>query len=403
MLTTDPVSSVPFGLREVSMKHKNLRLILSVLLILALLCGCSARGKALPVGSSASVPETEPTTIPETTEPQDTFSVTYNAVGKPVVHVPGPTDDRPAYSYTFNPHVCSSICRQALGDAVEAELYAFCDALLAGEDSFPCENDETWERVHAAMQEALPLSVLVSIGEEFEDDKLQDGRYPIDYSMDKAEFLEKASEFQTRIEELVAAADLREGDTDLERAIKLFHEESLRCVYDFETIIKFEAGEYQSNAYHTLTTDTGICQEFAGAYAYLLLQVGVDASVVASRMYDNDVHGWTILKIDDVWYNADVTWQLNQPYSLSFFGVTDDERSYHGVDLDWNDYGGYGMITHDDMQVTDQRFFYDFPSVQWFRIDHDKQQLIYFYDPDFDVENEDSYAAEETETFSLLP
>lgn len=385
------------------MKRKNLHLILSVLLILALLCGCSAIGKPLPAESSASVPETEPTTVPETTEEPDTFSVTYNAVGKPIVHVPGPTDDRPAYSYTFNPHVCSSICRQALGDEVEAELFAFCDALLAGEDSFPCENDETWERVHAAMQEALPLSVLVSIGEEFEDDKLQDGRYPIDYSMDKAEFLEKASEFQTRIEELVAAADLREGDTDLERAIKLFHEESLRCVYDYETMIKFEAGEYTSNAYHTLTTNTGICQEFAGAYAYLLLQVGVDASVVASRMYDNDVHGWTILKIDDVWYNADVTWQLNQPYSLSFFGVTDDERSYHGVDLDWNDYGGYGMITHDDMQVTDQRFFYDFPSVQWFRIDHDAQILTYYWDPDFDVEDEDSYAAEETETFSLLP
>lgn len=385
------------------MKRKNLHLILSVLLILALLCGCSAIGKPLPTESSASVPETEPTTVPETTEEPDTFSVTYNAVGKPIVHVPGPTDDRPAYSYTFNPHVCSSICRQALGDEVEAELFAFCDALLAGEDSFPCENDETWERVHAAMQEALPLSVLVSIGEEYEDDKLQDGRYPIDYAMDKEEFLKKASEFRTRIEELVAAADLREGDTDLERAIKVFREESLRCVYDYETMIKFEAGEYTSNAYHTLTTNTGICQEFAGAYAYLLLQVGVDASVVASRMYDNDVHGWTILKIDDVWYNADVTWQLNQPYSLSFFGVTDNERSYHGVNLDWNDYGGYGMITHDDMQVTDPRFYDDFPSVQWFRIDHDAQILTYYWDPDFDVEDEDSYAAEETETFSLLP
>ena len=385
------------------MKHKKTLSILSVLLILALLCGCSAKGKPRTAESSASVPKTEPSTVPETTEPEDTFSVTYNAVGKPVVHVPGPKDDRPAYPYTFNPHVCSSICRQALGDEVEAELCAFCDALLAGEDSFPCENDETWERVHAAMQDALPLSVLVSIGEEYEDEKLQDGRYPIDYSMDKAEFLEKASEFQTRIEELIAAADLREGDTDLERAIKLFHEESLRCVYDYETIIKFEAGEYQSNAYHTLTTDTGICQEFAGAYAYLLLQVGVDASVVASRMYDNDVHGWTILKIDGVWYNADVTWQLNQPYSLAYFGVTDDERKNHGVNVDFNDYGGYGMISHDDMQVTDRRFFIDFPNVQYFWIDHDKQQLFFFFDPDFDVENEDSYQSPDIVRFSLLP
>ena len=65
--------------------------------------------------------------------------------------------------------------------------------------------------------------------------------------------------------------------------------------------------------------DYGICQEIAPAYAYLLLQVGVDAGICGSLSKDGDsAHAWTMVKLNDTWYHADVTWQLSDPYGLRY-------------------------------------------------------------------------------------
>lgn len=342
-----------------------------------------------------SVPETE-------AETESAFQVDYNDVGKAVVTVPGPKDPRPAYDYSFQPHVCSEICRMALGEAVEQEIFAFEDAAFVGADAFPCTGEENWARVNAAMQENLPLSVFLDIGERFDPALLKGGQYPISYRISKDAYLKKVEDFRTRVTALIQSADLRAGDTDLEKALKLYTEESLRCEYNYRTYDAFKEGNYSANAYTALTTDKGICQEFAGAYAYLLQQVGVEASTVDSRMTDDNVHGWTVLRLDGSLYYADVTWNLREPYSLRFFGVTDRERRSNGVLTEYNDFGGYGIILNNDLQITDRRFCDDFPYVKWYRIDHEAQQLLYYYDSDFDPTNPKCYTGE-IAVFSLRP
>lgn len=387
--------------------RKTFRQILLCLLLCAgLLAGCTTVGQldpaaTVPVLTTPAAAPTQTTPV-EATVPAPGIELETNEAGKTIVRVPGPVDERPAFPYEFNPCVCSAICKLCLGDEVEAELNAYCDAVLAGADFFPCSGADNWARVNAAKAEALPISIFVDLGESFDESLLTDGQYPIRYTVSKAEFSQITAEFQARVAALIDAADLREGDTDLERALKLYTSESLRCVYDYKTEEDFTIRGYKSNAYHVIMEDKGICQEFARAYAYLLQQVGVEASTCGSQMVrDIGPHEWTVILLDGVWYHADVTWQLNEPYALTFFGGTDEERYYHGVLLEYNDFGNYGVLDSEAFPISDLRFE-PLESAKWYRIDHVTQTLYYYDDPDFILNDPGSYSAEPKQ-FHLKP
>lgn len=387
--------------------RKTFRQILLCLLLCAgLLAGCTTVGQlepaaTVPVLTTPAAAPTQTTPV-EATVPAPGIELETNEAGKTIVRVPGPVDERPAFPYEFNPCVCSAICKLCLGDEVEAELNAYCDAVLAGADFFPCSGADNWARVNAAKAEALPISIFVDLGESFDESLLTDGQYPIRYTVSKAEFSQITAEFQAQVAALIDAADLREGDTDLERALKLYTSESLRCVYDYKTEEDFTIRGYKSNAYHVIMEGKGICQEFARAYAYLLQQVGVEASTCGSQMVrDIGPHEWTVILLDGVWYNADVTWQLNEPYGLTFFGGTDEERYYHGVLLEYNDFGNYGVLDSEAFPISDLRFE-PLESAKWYRIDHVTQTLYYYDDPDFILNDPGSYSAEPKQ-FNLKP
>lgn len=387
--------------------RKTFRQILLCLLLCAgLLAGCTTVGQldptaTVPVLTTPAAAPTQTTPV-EATVPAPGIELETNEAGKTIVRVPGPVDERPAFPYEFNPCVCSAICKLCLGDEVEAELNAYCDAVLAGADFFPCSGADNWARVNAAKAEALPISIFVDLGESFDESLLTDGQYPIRYTVSKAEFSQITAEFQAQVAALIDAADLREGDTDLERALKLYTSESLRCVYDYKTEEDFTIRGYKSNAYHVIMEDKGICQEFARAYAYLLQQVGVEASTCGSQMVrDIGPHEWTVILLDGVWYHADVTWQLNEPYALTFFGGTDEERYYHGVLLEYNDFGNYGVLDSEAFPISDLRFE-PLESAKWYRIDHETQTLYYYDDPGFILNDPASYSAEPKQ-FDLKP
>ena len=339
----------------------------------------------------ALIPTTEPTeteTVLETVAPTEPFEpyITYNDAGKAVVHVPGPTDNRPRLRYVFNPHALSSIYRLAYGEEIEAEVIGFCDAVLAGEDRFPCTGAENWQHMHAIMRNLLPICVYVDLGAEYEEASNEDGFYPIRYTLDHSGFLAEKDRFVERVTELIEEADLREGDSDLEKALKLFTSSSLRLVYDY-AMDEYDT-EHQS-AYRALMGDTGICAENAGAYAYLLLQAGVDAAVcTGSMLRDGEPHGWTVFRIGESWFHADVTWQLREPYKLQFFGNSDFWRYAYGLDTLSFDLGACGVLKSEDLLMQDEKL-YCLQDVSWYAIDHENGQLLYYDVADFNDAAED--------------
>ena len=334
-----------------------------------------------PAVVSTEVETTDaPTTVPETELPTEPFEpyITYNEVGKAVIHVCGPADDRPSYLYQFDPYAMPSVYRMAYGDVVEEELRGFSDAILAGHDSFPCTGYDNWLHIRKMMRNVLPISVYVKLGDtnEYDDSLLSDGRYPLTYTIPHKEYLSEVERFRERIAMLLAEADLREGDSDLEKAMKLYTSSSLRLVYDYS--MDENDTEHQS-AYRAIMGNTGICKEIAGAYAYLLGQAGVDAAVCGGYMAaDHEPHGWTIVRIGEKWYHSDVTWQLRDPYQLTFFLHTDLRRKMYGVDLNSFDIGDCGQLRHDDLKMDDDTFTDLFWNVFWYTIDHRNNLLLYY-------------------------
>ena len=318
-------------------------------------------------------------------------------MGKVVVHVPVPADDRPAWDYTFDPYACSGIFRMAYGEGLDEEVRGFMDAVLACEDSFPCSGLENWLHINAIKDYLQPFCIYVDIwayedGDGYDDALLEDGRFPLEYTVPKDEFCAIVADFQARIEDLIAQADLREGDSDLEKAMKLYTASSLRIEYDYEA-----AGETTESvlcAYRVLMRDYGICQEIAPAYAYLLLQAGVDAGICGSLAKDGSyAHMWTLIGLDGVWYHADVTWQVSDPYSLRYFLTTDDDRDRDGLDVEYLNIGEINELWHRDMPINDDRYSYLW-DVRWYAVDHAAGCIEYYDDPWLDYYDLDTYTLE---------
>ena len=63
------------------------------------------------------------------------------------------------------------------------------------------------------------------------------------------------------------------------------------------------------------------------AYSYLLMQAGVDATVMSGqRKYDLAGHQWSYVRINGKSYHIDPTYGLNSGHSLEYFMMTDAQR-----------------------------------------------------------------------------
>ena len=179
----------------------------------------------------------------------------------------------------------------------------------------------------------------------------------------------------------------------MEKAMKLYTASSLRIAYDYSDI-------GPNYVLRVLMDDYGICQEIAPAYAYLLLQVGVDAGICGSLAKDSSfAHAWTIVKLDGKWYHADVTWQLSEPYSLRYFLIDDNDRDQSNLDVEYLNIGEINELWHKDFPIEDDSYS-ELWNVRWYEIDHSRACISYYDDPNLDYNDLSTYQLER-KTLSL--
>ena len=345
------------------------------------------------VPESVTVPETVTREEPGTSAaPKTTLAPLpeYNRAGKRLIDNRDPEDPRPSWNYEFNPHVISELDVRAYGESIRADFFAFCDAVLAGEDSFPCSSEDNAWNITVLQGRLLPFSIFVTVLA----DEMTDGRCPLSYQLPKEEFLQTARGFQADQADMIAEADLREGDSELERAAKLYTMLSLRTRYDYSAM---EDDRFDLSAYRTLMSGYGICQEIAPAYAYLLLQVGVEANTCGALAKDvSFAHEWTLVRIGGEYYHADVTYQLDTPYSLRYFLQTDGQRDGDNMDVSTFNIGDSNVLWHKDVPVTDETYV-PLQAANWYRIDHETGRFWYYTGGG--VEERDGFAPEELTDF----
>lgn len=75
------------------------------------------------------------------------------------------------------------------------------------------------------------------------------------------------------------------------------------------------------SAYSAMVSGETVCAGYARAFQYLMLQLGIPCYYCTG--YAGQNHAWNIIKLEDVYYNVDVTWDDTDPASYDYFNKTD--------------------------------------------------------------------------------
>ena len=154
-----------------------------------------------------------------------------------------------------------------------------------------------------------------------------DGTYNIYFRIPEPfeDFEERMEEFNDAVDTFMEDIDLSQPDDQIALQI---HDKLINTVdYNFQSLE--EEQEAQNNpgptnvahtAYAALVKDfhgtptSAVCDGYAQAYTYLLQQAGIDAAVIigtagdAEDEEDRGGHAWSVVKLDDEWYESDSTW-----------------------------------------------------------------------------------------------
>jgi len=158
-------------------------------------------------------------------------------------------------------------------------------------------------------------------------------------------------------EELTAAVDAVLDSLDLDGktdAVKL------RLIYDFiKDNITYDYANLNDNtnlikhsAYAALINRTAVCQGYANLLYRMLLETGIDCRLIAGLGNGGD-HAWNIVKLGDVYYDVDVTWDSD--------GGLDYNRYYLRCDANFGDHVRGAGERSDEIDYTSSEFYAAYP------------------------------------------
>ena len=132
-----------------------------------------------------------------------------------------------------------------------------------------------------------------------------------EYLFDKAKVKEHQKAMQSRVEKLVRPAKtLSEWEKE-----KYVHDELIKLV-DYH-----EGTDMNQSAYSALVEGRSVCAGYARAFQYILKELEIPCYYCTG--YSGEEHAWNIVKLDDGYYNVDVTWDDTDPSTCDYFNKTD--------------------------------------------------------------------------------
>lgn len=147
------------------------------------------------------------------------------------------------------------------------------------------------------------------------------------YLYDRQTAQEKIDVFNAQCDKYLEKID--SSMTEFEKAVVLHDALILNCKY------LDEDGTGHVSAYEAIVNGNANCQGYAEAYSYLLAQAGVHSEIVeSSAMY----HLWNKVRINNVYYNVDLTWDDPMPdkqghVSHRYFLLSDNAISSGNDDI----------------------------------------------------------------------
>ncbi|SEW05803.1 hypothetical protein SAMN05216413_1020 [Ruminococcaceae bacterium KH2T8] len=285
---------------------KKLKIAAAAMSLILLMTGCKAAG--------------DENMTERTTEQSETTEGTKLTVS-------AKTADEPSdgsYRFEYKQFVVSDMFRDTMGEDMY-EAYSNFIAAIENEDTeFECADEDTFNW----MMGQYAYSCNPCVAEFVEADYYADGVGHFYYTIPEDEFRVKLQEWEDLVTGIINGCGIQEDDSDLEKALLIYLYISENYVYDYDAAENAQANEL--SAYRLFTEGHGICQEIGIGYAYLLMQVGVDAAGCEGWSdYMTVPHEWTIVHIGDNYYHVDPTFALGKN-TLDLFLMSDDDRYLQG-------------------------------------------------------------------------
>lgn len=236
-----------------------------------------------------------------------------------------PVDLSP-YVYEFDPYALSSEYAEIYGDGFVEVYRGLADAFINYETICYCPDEATFTAIMDCLDCCMPYfsSDAVLTYESFDAETQS---LTINYISSTREEHDEA--YKKFIDEVRSCIDgvVFKNDSKLEAAISVYR--------SFASSLSYDLGTPDVSVYSAIMDRSGIAHGFAGAYAYLLRQIGIEANICGGLSYDSSAaHEWVVLRLGGSWYYADPTYESGETggLGLSYFGTNDDERSEAGYD-----------------------------------------------------------------------
>lgn len=190
--------------------------------------------------------------------------------------------------FTWKPQVISNYQHAVWGEEREALYGALVDAIMTGKTSVPCADEEMGWTIQFLLDTNFPvMSAVVSYM------NVEDNNVKIKYSVSDAEREQIIKDFAEKIESEIESS-VCQADTPSMAALALYHQYCMGLTYDHEAE-KVEAEFNGDTIYRALMSGTGTNQSFAIAYAYLCMQIGVNAVEVVGHNVTRDNPQYAVL------------------------------------------------------------------------------------------------------------
>lgn len=122
------------------------------------------------------------------------------------------------------------------------------------------------------------------------------------------------SAFEASAAEILSGAESFASDYDKERYV---HDALMKSI-EYVT-----SSEINQSAYSALVNGRTVCAGYARAFQYLMQQLGIPCYYCVG--YAGENHAWNIIKLDDGYYNVDVTWDDTGDGTYDYFNKTDGD------------------------------------------------------------------------------
>ena len=146
------------------------------------------------------------------------------------------------------------------------------------------------------------------------------------YTMEREELESAKSKFNAEINKIVSNAPQNASAYELEMYVHDYIIDN--CEYDEEAAESKERIAHEGTAYGAIVEKKAVCSGYAMAFQLLCKKLGVDCVSVLGQG-DNEYHQWNCVKLDDSWYQVDVTWDDDDENGdlcrYDYFNLTDSQ------------------------------------------------------------------------------